>query len=121
MEKVTGTGGSFVRARDPVSLGRWYLEHLGVTVTPTNYDDRPWQQEAGPTVFAPFPEQTDYFGDPKRAWMVNFRVSNLDAMMEQLRAAGIEVKLDPENYPNGKFARLYDPEGNPIELWEPQG
>jgi glyoxylase I family protein len=120
MEKVTGIGGLFVRAREPSALGRWYQEHLGVTLTPGNYDEPPWRQEAGPTVFAPFPEQTDYFGDPKKAWMVNFRVRNLDAMTAQLRAAGIVVEVDAEEYPNGRFARLNDLEGNPIQLWEPR-
>jgi glyoxylase I family protein len=90
-------------------------------LVPENYDDPPWQQQAGPTALAPFPENTKYFGDGGRQWMVNFRVANLDAMMAQLRAAGISVELDPEAYPNGRFARLYDPEGNPIELWEPAG
>jgi predicted enzyme related to lactoylglutathione lyase len=79
-----------------------------------------WQQEAGPTVFAPFPEQTTYFGDPKQTWMVNFRVRNLDAMTAQLRPAGIAVEIDPEEYPNGRFGRLNDPDGNPIQLWEPR-
>jgi glyoxylase I family protein len=92
MEKVTGIGGLFFRARDPEALGRWYLEHLGVSLVPGNYDELPWCQEAGPTVFAPFPEATEYFGNPKQSWMVNFRVRNLDAMAAQLRAAGIEVK-----------------------------
>ncbi len=53
-------------------------------------------------------------------WMINFRVRNLDAMIAQLRGAGITVDVDNENYPNGRFARLADPEGNPIELWEPK-
>jgi predicted enzyme related to lactoylglutathione lyase len=56
-----------------------------------------------------------------KQWMVNFRVANLDAMVTQLRAAGVSVEIDPEPYPNGRFARLHDPEGNPIELWEPAG
>ena len=68
--------------------------------------------------FAPFPSDTDYFGNPSQAWMINFRVANLDRMVAQLRAKGIEVTLDPEIYPNGRFARLSDPEGNPIEFWE---
>ncbi len=91
MEKVTGIGGVFFRARDPEALGRWYLTHLGVTPTPANYKEPP------------------------------FRVRDLAAMTAQLTAAGIEVALDPEEYPNGRFARLHDPEGNPIELWEPRG
>ena len=121
MEKVTGIGGLFFRAPDPVALGRWYQEHLGIAPTPSNYEEMPWRQEAGPTVFSPFPEATDYFGDAKQAWMVNFRVRNLDAMAAQLRRAGIAIEVDSQQYPNGRFARLHDPEGNPIELWEPTG
>ena len=119
MEKVTGIGGLFFRARDPKALGSWYQQHLGVSLTPSSYEEPVWEQEAGPTVFSPFPETSDYFGDAHKAWMVNFRVRDLDRMAAQLRTAGIEVKIDPKVYPNGRFARLYDPEGNPIELWQP--
>lgn len=119
MEKVTGIGGLFFLAHDPAALGNWYRDHLGVAVIPTDYNQLPWQQEAGPTAFAPFPENTDYFGKSGKRWMINFRVRNLDAMAEQLHGAGIHVEVDPKKYPNGRFARLYDPEGNPIELWEP--
>ena len=119
MEKVTGIGGLFFRAHDPTALGPWYQQHLGVSLTPSSYEEPVWQQEAGPTVFSPFPETSDYFGDPHKAWMVNFRVRDLDKMAAQLRAAGIAVKIDPKSYPNGRFARLHDPEGNPIELWQP--
>ena len=119
MEKVTGIGGLFFRAHDPKALGNWYLQHLGIALEPTSEGGPVWQQEAGPTVFSPFPETTKYFGDPQKVWMVNFRVHDLDKMVAQLRTAGIEVK-DPESYPNiGRFARLHDPEGNPIELWQP--
>jgi glyoxylase I family protein len=121
MEKVTGIGGFFFRARDPEALARWYQENLGVAPVPSSYDEQAWQQDAGPTAFSPFPEATDYFGDLKRTWMINFRVRSLDAMAAQLRAAGIDVDIDPQHYPNGRFARLHDPEGNPIELWEPAG
>jgi len=119
MEKVTGIGGLFFRAHDPVALSHWYKDHLGVAMTPANYDEPPWWQEAGPTVFGPFPETTEYFGPLTQAWMVNFRVRDLDAMIAQLRATGIPVQPDPQAYPNGRFARLHDPEGNPIELWQP--
>lgn len=121
MEKVTGIGGLFFRAHDPKLLAQWYQEHLGVTMTPTKENDPVWEQEAGQTVFAPFPETTKYFGDMQKAWMVNFRVRDLEKMAAQLRAAEIEVKIDPQTYPNGRFARLHDPEGNPIELWQPMG
>ena len=119
MEKVAGIGGLFFRAKDPKALGTWYQQHLGIALTPTSEGGTVWQQEAGPTSFSPFPETTKYFGDPNKAWMVNFRVHDLDKMVAQLRAAGIEVK-DPESYPKiGRFTRLHDPEGNPIELWQP--
>jgi hypothetical protein len=84
--------------------------------TPSSYDELPWWQEAGPTVFSPFPDASDYFGDSKQLWMVNFRIRDLDAMAAQLRATGIAIEVDPQHYPNGRFARLHDPEGNPIEL-----
>jgi glyoxylase I family protein len=119
MEKVTGIGGLFFRAHDPKTLASWYQKHLGVSLTPSSYDEPVWEQEAGPTVFGPFPETSDYFGDAHKVWMVNFRVRDLDKMAAQLRTAGIEIKIDPKSYPNGRFARLYDPEGNPIELWQP--
>jgi glyoxylase I family protein len=119
MEKVAGIGGLFFRAHDPKALGNWYLQRLGIPLTPTSEGESVWQQEAGKTVFSPFPEKSGYFGDPNKVWMVNFRVRDLDKMVAQLRAAGIEVK-DPESYPGvGHFARLHDPEGNPIELWQP--
>ncbi len=104
-----------------MALGRWYQEHLGVTLTPSNHDELPWQQEAGPSGISPFPETTDYFGDSKQIWMINFRVRDLSAMTAQLRAAGIGIDVDPQHHPNGRFARLHDPEGNPVELWEPAG
>jgi len=120
MEKVMGIGGLFFRAHDPKALGLWYQQHLGISLMPTGLQDSVWQQEAGPTVFAPFKETTGYFGDLSKSWMVNFRVRDLDRMAAQLQAAGIAVKVDPQSYPNGRFARLNDPEGNPIELWQPR-
>jgi predicted enzyme related to lactoylglutathione lyase len=120
MEKVAGIGGLFFRAHDPKALGQWYQQHLGISLTPTSQGGSVWQQEAGPTSFSPFPETTKYFGDPNKVWMINFRVHDIDKMVAQLRGAGIEVK-DPETYPKiGRFTRLHDPEGNPIELWQPE-
>jgi glyoxylase I family protein len=119
MEKVLGFGGLFFRSSDPTALARWYSDHLGVDPVPADYETRPWQQQAGPTVFAPFPGDTDYFGNVEKQWMINFRVRDLDAMIAQLEAAGIEVTIHPETLPIGRFARLYDPDGNPVELWEP--
>jgi glyoxylase I family protein len=119
MERVDGIGGFFFRAQDPKALAKWYADHLGVGVTPTDYGQEPWQQAAGPTAFAPFAATTKYFGGAEQQFMLNFRVRNLDAMVAQLRRASITVEVDPEKYPNGVFARLADPEGNPIQLWQP--
>jgi len=111
-ERVLGIGGLFFRSRDPKKLAQWYQLNLGI-------DDPAWQQAAGPTAFTPFAMDTDYFGSKQQGWMVNFRVRSLDAMVAQLQKSNIAVKVDSEKYPYGRFARLHDPEGNPIELWEP--
>ena len=120
MHRVTGIGGFFFRAKDPTALGQWYRDHLGVDLVPADYGQQPWQQKAGSTAFAPFPNDSDYFGRAGQQWMINFRVNDLEAMVAQLRAARVDVKVDAETYPNGRFARLHDLEGNPIELWEPK-
>jgi glyoxylase I family protein len=119
MEKVTGIGGFFFRAKDPKALGHWYLQHLGISLTPSSYEDSVWQQDAGPTVFDPQPETSDFFKGTDKVWMLNFRVRDLDKMAAQLRAAGIAVDIDAQSYPNGRFASLHDPDGNPIQLWQP--
>ena len=118
-ERVTGIGGLFVAARDPEHLTRWYAEHLGLDAPPESYGDRSWWQQAGPTVVAAVPADTPHLQG--RGWALNLRVRDLDAMVAQLRAAAVEVTVDPEPYPNGRFADLLDPEGNPVQLWEPGG
>ncbi len=119
-ETVSGIGGFFFRSHDPKALGEWYKEHLGIPLTPTKMDDPVWKQEAGTTIFSPFPQTTKYFGNPEKMWMINFRVRNLVRLVEQLKAAQIEVKVYPADA-TGQFAHLNDPEGNPIELWQPAG
>ena len=113
---ITGIGGIFFRARDPQALTAWYGTHFGVTMT--NYE--PWQQEAGPTVFMPFSQDTDHIPAEKQ-WMLNLRVDDLDAMLAKLRDAHIDITTKPEwdTPETGRFARVFDPEGNAIELWEP--
>ncbi|MBI41003.1 MAG: glyoxalase [Leptospiraceae bacterium] len=112
MEKVIGIGGFFFRSDNPKALKDWYSEHLGIEFPI-------WNQENGPTVIAPFARSSDYFADQQQ-WMLNFRVQNLDLMIKQLESAGIEVITDPGwNSEVGRFARIHDPEGNPLELWEP--
>jgi glyoxylase I family protein len=93
MERVTGIGGVFMRSRDPAALARWYTEHLGVDAYSEGADATWWQSE-GPTVWAPFAADTDYFGRPEQTWMINFRVRDLDAMLAQLRAGGVDVDDD---------------------------
>jgi predicted enzyme related to lactoylglutathione lyase len=113
---AVGIGGVFFRANDPEALQEWYRKHLGVVVD----DASPWVQQSGPTVFVPFPRDTDYFPADKQ-WMINFRVTELDTLLSALRDAGIAVITDPawDTPETGRFARIHDPEGNPIELWEP--
>jgi predicted enzyme related to lactoylglutathione lyase len=121
MERVEGIGGFFFRAKDPKALAVWYEANLGVGSVPDKYGARPWRTNAGATAFQPFKEDTSYFGDRRLQWMINFRVRDLDKMVAQLRGRGITVDVDSEVYPNGRFARLSDPEGNPIQLWQPDG
>lgn len=115
MEKVTGIGGVFFRSNDPQALARWYEQHLGVDIL-----TKTWLQQSGQTVFAPFQESSDYFGRASQQWMICFRVLDLEAMVAQLRESSIEVIQKNEwNSEVGIFARIHDPEGNPIELWQP--
>ena len=121
MERVKGLGGVFLRARDPAALARWYAEHLGIDVMVEGQSEAVWWPEAGPIVFAPFPEDTDYFGRPDQQVMLNYRVPDLDRMLAQLRDAGVEVLNKVEELPGvGRFGWATDPEGNRLELWEPQ-
>ena len=113
---VTGIGGFFFRARDPEALSAWYAENLGVGTG----DYGSWEQGAGTSLFLPFDAATDDIPAGKE-WRLNFRVDGLDALKAALEARGIEVITNPDwDAPGvGRFARLHDPEGNSIELWEP--
>jgi predicted enzyme related to lactoylglutathione lyase len=121
MERVVGIGGVQMRARDPNALARWYRESLGIN---TYADDVPepervWFQEAGPTVFSPAPADTEYFGRNQQV-MLNLRVRDLDAMVEQLRGLGTTMVDEIQAMDEvGRFQWIEDPEGNRIELWEP--
>ncbi|MDF0541804.1 VOC family protein [Sphingobium sp. H39-3-25] len=122
---VLGMGGLFFRAHDPKALADWYLTHLGVGGGQSADPDEPanewvWMTRGGPMVFAPFKADSDYFAADK-AFMMNFRVSDLDGMLAGLRKAGIAIITKPEWDEGGigRFARIHDPEGNAIELWEP--
>ena len=121
MPRITGIGGFFFRSRDPRALAEWYETHFGILQVPADYGGAVWRQEAGTTVFAPFPADTGYFGRAEQQFMLNFRVADLATAVAELTESGIAVEVDPEVYPNGVFAALKDPEGNPIQLWEPRG
>lgn len=118
MERVRGIGGLFFRAKDPTALTEWYQTHLGINPAPTDMTTPPWVSEEGVTVFAPFADDTDYF-PAENSFMLNFRVASLDKMLAQLRNAGIAIEREEAMEGIGRFARIHDPEGNPIELWEP--
>lgn len=113
---VTGIGGLFFRSRDPDARAAWYREHLGVQAG----HDGIWQQESGMTVFAPFKADSDYFA-ADQAFMLNLRVTGIEALAAKLEASGIPVERRDEwtGTEYGTFARIHDPEGLPIELWEP--
>jgi len=126
-QAVTGIGGVFFKARDPHALGEWYREHLGIPV-PSGITyvafkaDETGNDATGSrlvTVWSVFPETTEYFNPSKAPLMINYRVADLDAMLAQLRAAGVPVddKVDDSEY--GKFGWATDPEGNRFELWQP--
>ncbi|HEX2194760.1 MAG TPA: VOC family protein [Candidatus Limnocylindria bacterium] len=121
MERVTGIGGVFIRARDPAALAAWYAERLGITVYVEGCESDPaWWPDAGPTVFAPFPADTDYFGRGDQQVMLNYRVTDLDRMLDQLRSAGVDVLDEVQEMAGiGRFAWATDPEGNRFELWQP--
>lgn len=116
MARVTGIGGLFFRSKDSAALGKWYEKHFGIDTMPGK---KVWRQEEGPTVFAPFKENTDYFGSNQQ-FMVNFRVEGMDELLENLKADGVTIDEKRMDEPSlGKFAWVYDPDGNKIELWEP--
>jgi glyoxylase I family protein len=115
-KNITGIGGFFFRCKNPKELKEWYINSLGI-----NIQEMVWMQEAGATVFEPFPENSDYFNEEKK-WMINFRVKDLKKLISEFDEKGIKVEQKDEwnSMPEvGTFARIHDPEGNPIELWEP--
>jgi hypothetical protein len=120
---VTGIGGVFFKADNPVQLRAWYQRNLGIDVTPQGVNFF-WRQAEdasryGLTVWSLFPRETEYFGPGKQDFMINYRVGNLDAMLESLRSNGVEQVGDVEDYSYGRFAWILDGEGNRVELWEP--
>jgi predicted enzyme related to lactoylglutathione lyase len=119
MAKAVGVGGVFLKAQDPKQLAAWYAQHFEIAKA----DDRSLMfdgpESAGMTVFAQFPQTTDYFGDGPQQFMINLRVDDLDGMLERLAAAGVRIDPKRQDESYGRFAWIWDPEGNRVELWQP--
>jgi predicted enzyme related to lactoylglutathione lyase len=121
--RVTGIGGIFFKAEDPKALARWYRRHLGIRIE-GSVGLFAWRsardaRRKGHTVWALFPRGTDYFGASRNAFMINYRVKDLDAILASLRRSGVDVDPKIEHSEYGRFGWVTDPEGNRIELWEP--
>ena len=131
MKGIQGIGGIFFKAQDPATLQAWYQKNLGIGPlphSPWGGDDKAplleWRDVDDPdrkcyTVFSVFNDDTDYFQPSTRPFMLNFRVDDLDAVLAQLKAEGVALQGDIQTFGYGRFAKILDPEGNPIELWEP--
>ena len=125
MDKVTGIGGVFMKARDPKALARWYQENLGIDFGENLYMTFKWTNENNPavpgnTVFSFFKEDSDYFDPSESKFMLNLRVKNLHLLLFELKHNGVWVSDKTEYYDYGSFGWIMDPEGNKIELWEPK-
>jgi predicted enzyme related to lactoylglutathione lyase len=121
MAKAVGVGGVFLKARDPKALGKWYAEHLGIPDQGGGSLGFDGPESAGMTVFAHFPVETKYFGEGTQQVMVNFRVDDLDELLKRLEAAGVRIDPKRDDHEYGRFAWIWDPEGNRVELWQPAG
>jgi predicted enzyme related to lactoylglutathione lyase len=124
MRRVTGIGGIFFKAKDPVALRAWYQKHLGVDVQPWGGAAFPWSDgegrpTGGTTIWNIAEATTDYYAPSQASFMVNYRVADLRGLLEALRAEGCDVLERSEESAFGKFGWVMDPEGNKVELWEP--
>lgn len=125
MKRVTGIGGIFFKCRDPKKMTEWYRQHLGLNTNPYGATFE-WFEGAdsstkAQTQWSPFPESTDYFEPSARDFMMNYRVENLEALVEVLKNEGVTIVDEIETYDYGKFVHILDAEGNKVELWEPAG
>ncbi len=123
MKRVTGLGGVFFKCKDPEKIKNWYKKHLGIESD--QYGSMfEWRDVNNPdkkccTIWSPFADKTDYFSPGDKPFMFNYRVENLEKLLETLRAEGVQVIDKVEEYEYGKFGWIVDPEGTKIELWEP--
>jgi len=123
MKKVTGIGGVFFKCKDPGKVRDWYRTHLGLDTNEygANFE---WRESADPsqkgsTQWSPFAENTSYFAPSSSPFMINYRVENIESLVEELKQQGVEVLDAIESFDYGKFVHIMDLEGNKIELWEP--
>ena len=123
MKKVTGLGGIFFKCTDPAKMNDWYAKNLGLETSPygANFHWREMEnpENTGTTVWSTFPQDTPYFKPSNKDFMINYRVQNIEALVEQLKADGVQIVDELAVYEYGKFIHIMDPEGNAIELWEP--
>jgi predicted enzyme related to lactoylglutathione lyase len=124
MKKVTGIGGIFFKCKDPKAVNEWYKTHLGFDTSPygTSFEWRDMEDSTkkGLTQWNPFPETTKYFEPSTKEFMINYRVENLEKLVEQLRHEGVTIVDKIEDTDYGKFVHIMDIEGNKVELWEPK-
>lgn len=122
MKRVTGLGGIFFKSEDPKKISEWYGKHLGFDIAEWGGSGFSWKDSEGKTCYtawSPFKNNTDYFAPSEKPFMFNYRVENLEALLQVLREEGVEVMDKIQVEPYGKFGWIMDPEGNKIELWEP--
>ncbi len=123
MKKVTGIGGIFFKCKDATKMGEWYKEHLGIDAGPYGASFE-WREDADPakkglTQWTPFAETTKYFDPSTKDFMINYRVENLEALVEELKKEGVTIVDTIEGSEYGKFVHIVDVEGNKVQLWEP--
>jgi predicted enzyme related to lactoylglutathione lyase len=123
MARVTGVGGIFLRSKDPKAMTKWYAENLGITLSDFNGAAFQWSDQVpegtGMTAWSTFPTDSEYLGEPTQQAMVNYRVDDMDALLEKLEAAGVWIDPKRDNADYGKFAWIKDCDGNRVELWQP--
>lgn len=124
MKKVTGIGGIFFKCKDPGKITEWYQKNLGLDTNPYGasfeWYEAPDERKKAMTQWTPFADNTKYFEPSGKDFMINYRVENLETLVEELKENGVTILDDIESYDYGKFVHILDPEGNKIELWEPK-
>jgi len=122
MARVTGVGGVFLRTADPKATAKWYADNLGITLSDYGGASFSWKDDepdGGMTAWSTFPQDTKYFGESAQPFMINYRVDDLDGLVEKLTAAGVWIDPKREDHEYGKFAWIKDCDGNRVELWQP--